>query len=88
MAYDFGNDSPRFRKGYVVTAAQEIPDRTVTLAFHVTFSSPLLMSSMVSSLSDKQREGIKSAKYQQAAAVGLSKQLREFQVSHPGRHKG
>jgi hypothetical protein len=79
--YDFGDDDPHAREGDVVTAAQDIPETKVTLAFHITFSPPLLISSMVSSISDRQREGIIAARHQKAAAVGLSKPVREFPVS-------
>ena len=80
--YNFGHYDPRARLGNVVTAAQDVPETKVTLAFHITFSPPLLISSMVSSISDSQRAGIISARHQQAAIVGLSKPVREFPVSH------
>jgi hypothetical protein len=65
-----------------VMAAQDIPETKFTLAFHATFNPPLLISSMVSSMSGRQREGIIAARHQQAAVIELSKPLREFLVSH------
>jgi hypothetical protein len=79
--YDFGDDDPHARERDVVIPAQEIPKTKVTLAFHITFSPPLLISSMVSSISGRQREGIIAARRQQAAAVSLSRPVREFPVS-------
>jgi hypothetical protein len=51
--YDFSDDDPHVREGDVVTTAREIQNTKVTFAFHITFTSPLLISSMVSSISDK-----------------------------------
>jgi hypothetical protein len=79
--YDFGDDDPHARERDVVIPAQDIPETKVTLAFHIIFSPPLLISSMVSSISYRQREGIIAARHQQAAAVGLSGPVREFPVS-------
>jgi hypothetical protein len=53
MPYNFGDYGPRAREGDAVMAAQDIPEAKASLAFHATFNPPLLISSMVSSISDR-----------------------------------
>jgi hypothetical protein len=75
IPYGFGEDDPNER---VKVREGMLPDVEMDFFCHMSFSFPLLVSSMVDSLSETQKKGIEAARMSCAKASGLQKPFRTF----------
>lgn len=74
--YSFAKDDPKNRIRDI--AQPEIPQQGITVVFHLMFSFPLLVASMVAPVSEIQRKGIEEARLECARACGLTRPIRSY----------
>lgn len=74
--YNFAEYSHWTQKDGV--AQPQIPKRGITVVFHLMFSFPLLVASMIAPVSEAQRKGIEEARLECARACGLARPIRSF----------
>ena len=74
--YKFAEDDPKARKNSITQP--KIPERDITVVFHLMFSFPLLVASMIEPVSDIQIRGIEEARLECARACGLARPIRSF----------